>query len=229
MGGEYHETMRQVLPAVIAAVVGVPGVALLAGCGSNTQTVSAAEAPPAAVGKTTTATKQASTPTTTTSTTPAQTTTNGGASAPATTRTAPEPAFTETSTSSSSEGLTAALATLRAQGYTTSDTSVYHPNQTLRVLIGTRNGSTDGYGQQAFFFVNGRYIGTDSKVPSATVSVVGQGETEVTLAYPLYRRGDPVSSPSGGQAKVTFQLNNGKLVPLSPIPPASSSSGLSRQ
>jgi len=97
------------------------------------------------------------------------------------------------------------------------------------VLIGTRNGSTDGYGQQAFFFVNGRYIGTDSKVPSATVSVVGQGETEVTLAYPLYRRGDPVSSPSGGQAKVTFQLNNGKLVPLSPIPPASSSSGLSRQ
>jgi hypothetical protein len=182
--------MRRVLPALIAAVVGVPGVALLAGCGSNTKTVS-----------------------------------------PAGTRTAPEPAFTETSSSSasSSEGLTAALATMRAQGYTTSNTSVYHPNQTLRVLIGTRSGSTDGYGQQAFFFVNGRYIGTDSKVPSATVSVVSQGETEVTLAYPLYRSGDPLGSPSGGQAKVTFQLNNGKLVPLGPIPPASSSSGTSRQ
>jgi len=223
--------MGRVLPAVIAAVLGVPGVALLAGCGSNTQTVSAAETPPPAGGETTTATKQASTPTTTGASTPAQTTTSGGASAPANTRTAPEPAFTETSTSasSSSEGLTAALATMRAQGYTASNTSVYHPNQTLRVLVGTRQGSTDGYGQQAFFFVNGHYIGTDSKVPSATVSVVSQGETEVTLAYPLYRRGDPLSSPSGGQAKVTFQLNNGKLVPLSPIPPASSSSGTSRQ
>lgn len=217
---------------MIAAVVGVSGAALLAGCGSNTKTVSAAEAPLPAGGETTAATKQASTPTTTTPTTPVQTTTNGGASAPAGTRTAPEPAFTETSSSSSSsssEGLTAALATMRAQGYTTSNTSVYHPNQTLRVLIGTRDGSTDGYGQQAFFFVNGRYIGTDSKVPSATVSVVSQGETEVTLAYPLYRSGDPLGSPSGGQAKVTFQLNNGKLLPLSPIPPASSSSGTSRQ
>jgi len=223
--------MRRVLPALIAAVVGVPGVALLAGCGSNTKTVSAAEAPQPAGAETTTATKPASTPTTTTATTPVQTTTSGGASAPAGTRTAPEPAFTETSSSSasSSEGLTAALATMRAQGYTTSNTSVYHPTQTLRVLIGTRSGSTDGYGQQAFFFVNGRYIGTDSKVPSATVSVVSQGETEVTLAYPLYRSGDPLGSPSGGQAKVTFQLNNGKLVPLGPIPPASSSSGTSRQ
>jgi hypothetical protein len=56
--------------------------------------------------------------------------------------------------------------------------------------------------------VNGHFIGTDAKEPSATVSVVGQGETEVTLAYP-------------GQVKVTFQLNNGKLVPLSSIPPES--------
>jgi hypothetical protein len=93
------------------------------------------------------------------------------------------------------------------------------------VLIGTRAGSSDGYGQQAFFFVNGRYIGTDSKVPSATVSVVSQNDTEVTLAYPLYRKGDPLSSPSGGVAKVRFQLNNGQLAPLDEIPPASSSSG----
>ncbi len=98
------------------------------------------------------------------------------------------------------------------------------------MLIGTRTGSGDGYGQQAFFFVNGRYIGTDVKEPSATVSVVGQSDTEVTLAYPLYRSSDPLSSPSGGQARVRFQLNNGKLAPLDPIPPArGSTNGLSRQ
>ena len=49
------------------------------------------------------------------------------------------------------------------------------------------------------------------------------------LAYPLYRHGDPLASPSGGQATVRFQLNNGQLVPLGKIPPVSSESGLSRQ
>jgi hypothetical protein len=212
------DTMRRTLPLAIAIVLGVPCGALLAGCGSKTQTVSAAETPAGA-----TATKPASTPTTTTSTTPAQTTTNGGSSAPATTRTAPEPAFTEQKTSStaSAENAAAAAAVLSAHGYSTSDTSVYHPNQTLRVLVGTRTGASDGYGQQAFFFVDGRYIGTDSKQPSATLRVVGQADTEITLSYPLYRKGDPLSTPSGGQAQVRFQLNNGKLVALNPIPPAS--------
>jgi hypothetical protein len=97
------------------------------------------------------------------------------------------------------------------------------------VLVATRTGSGDGYGQQAFFFVNGRYIGTDAKQPSATLKIVSQGDTEVTLGYPLYRKSDPLSSPSGGEAHVTFQLNNGKLTPLGKIPPAESASGLSRQ
>ncbi len=118
---------------------------------------------------------------------------------------------------------------MRAHGYTPNDTSDYHSDQTLRVLVGTRTGSADGYGQQAFFFVDGRYIGTDTKDPSATVKVVSQTDTEVTLGYPLYRKSDPLSSPSGGEAHVTFQLNNGKLVPLGKIPPADSPSSLSRQ
>jgi len=115
------------------------------------------------------------------------------------------------------------------EGFTPSDTSDYHSDQALRVLVGTRTGSGDGYGQQAFFFVNGRYIGTDTKDTSATLKVISQGDTEVTLGYPLYRKSDPLSSPSGGETHVTFQLNNGKLTPLGKIPPSSSSSGLSRQ
>ena len=33
----------------------------------------------------------------------------------------------------------------------------------LRVLVATRTGSGDGYGQQAFFFLDGHYLGTDAK------------------------------------------------------------------
>ena len=118
---------------------------------------------------------------------------------------------------------------LKARGYTPAETSQYHPSQTLRVLVGTRAGSSDGYDQQAFFFVGGRYIGTDTKEPSASVKVLSQSDTEVTLGYPLYRSGDPLASPSGGQATVHFQLNNGKLVALNPIPPASSTAGAARR
>jgi hypothetical protein len=207
-----------------AVAVALGGGILLGGCGSGTKTVSAAGEP--ATPPTTTATSTAAT----TPTTSAPSTTagaSGGTAAPSgTTRTAPEPAFTETATTG--EGAGAAAAVLRAHGYTATDTSQYHPSQTLRVLVGTRTGSGDGYGQQAFFFVDRRYIGTDASEPSAAVNVRSQGDTEVTLAYPLYRPKDPLCCPGGGQATVHFQLNNGHLVALQPIPPASSSSGLSR-
>jgi hypothetical protein len=192
----------------LALILAVSAAAVLGGCGSGTKTVSVAGAPPdtTETGAGSQTQRTTSSTTTSTATTPTQTTTAGGTPTP-TTHTAPEPAFTEKTASSSSsvEGLTAATAVVAAHGYSTANTSTYHPNQTLRVLIGTRSG---GSGQQAFFFVDGRYIGTDTKEPSATVSVASQSESEVTLAYP-------------GQAKVTFQLNNGKLVPLSSIPPES--------
>jgi hypothetical protein len=117
---------------------------------------------------------------------------------------------------------------VKARGFTPNDTADYHSGQTLRVLTATRTGSGDGYAQQAFFFVGNHYLGTDTSQPSASVKVVAQGDTEVTLAYPLYRPHDPLCCPGGGQATVRFQLNNGKLVPLGTIPPSSSTSGLSR-
>ncbi len=199
-------------------LLGVTLAVLLGGCGGATKTVSVAGAPPAQSTDTTTATTQpkktttrASTPT---STAPAPSE-SGGTSGPTTTRTAPEPAFTHTGTgtTATAEGLSGAEAVLGAKGFTTNAASDYHSNQTLRVLIGTRTGSAEGNGQQAFFFVDGRYIGTDAKQPSAQIHVVSQGDTEVTLAYAL---------SSGGQATVRFQLNNGELVPLDSIPSVSS-------
>jgi LppP/LprE lipoprotein len=188
----------------------------LAACGSSTKTVSVANAPSQPASQT------ATTPTTT----QPHTTSTQATTSPTTTRSAPEPAFTESE--HHVEGLGAAASVLRAKGFAPVRAADYHPNQALQVLVGMRSVSGDGYGEQAFFFVNGRYIGTDTGQPSAAVSVVSQSDTEVTLAYPLYRSGDPLCCPGGGHARVRFQLNNGKLVPLDPIPPLHSSAGLSR-
>ncbi len=205
---------RSPLPA---AALCMAVAALLGACGSATKTVSVSGAPPAsqATGATAHATTPSSGATAPSHSTSAQTTI-GGAQAPTNTRTAPEPAFTQQE--ASAEGPSGAAAVVRARGFTPNNTAEYHSNQALRVLIGTRTGSSDGYGQQAFFFVNGKYIGTDAKQPSATLRVVAQGDTEVTLAYPVYRNGDPLGAPSGGETQVRFQLNNGKLVPLTAIP-----------
>jgi hypothetical protein len=199
----------------------------LGGCGSSgTRTVSVSGAvPQGTTAQSATATGTTSSPTSTTHTS-ATPSTNGQGGVEAT-RTTTAPAFTKQTTGG--EGLGAALAVVKAHGYTSGDSSDYHPDQTLRVLVGTRTGSGDGYGQQAFFFVGGRYIGTDTSEPSASVKVTAQSDTEVTLAYPLYKAHDPLCCPGGGQATVRFQLNNGRLVPFGTIPPVSSSTGLSRQ
>ncbi|HEX4837152.1 MAG TPA: LppP/LprE family lipoprotein [Solirubrobacteraceae bacterium] len=200
------------------------GALALGGCGSGTKTVSvSSSATPVTTATQGTATAHTTPTATTTATTGTSTSRQGGEA----TRTTTAPAFTKQSTGD--EGLSGALALVKAHGFTASDTSDYHQGQTLRVLVGIRTGSGDGYGQQAFFFVDGRYIGTDTSQPSASVKVEGQGDTEVTLAYPLYRAHDPLCCPGGGQATVHFQLNNGRLVALNPIPPASSQTGLSRQ
>lgn len=208
------------------------GAALLGGCGGATRTVTASEATPTPL----TAGAATTTTTHTPSTATTPTTTSGGSQSvgqgTSTTRTAPEPAFTRQGTGSAQatgEAAAAAVAVVKAHGYTPENTSDYHPNQTLRVLIGTHTGSGDGYGQQAFFFVDGSYIGTDASQPSATLRVVSQSDTEVTLAYPLYRPHDPLCCPGGGQTTVHFALNDGRLVALDKIPPISSQTGTSRQ
>ncbi len=206
------------------------GIALfglaLSGCGVQTKTVTVGSAPTTGATATSqsTATSTAPAPGTTstsTSTTPPSTGTS-------TTRSAPEPSFTESEGEAKSGTLAAAVAAVRARGYTPNDTAEYHPGQTLRVLVGTRTGSGDGYGQQAFFFIDGRYLGTDTKEPSAKLRVVSQNDTEVAIAYPLYRKSDPLCCPGGGTRVVHFALNNGKLTAVETIPPANSSSGLSR-
>jgi LppP/LprE lipoprotein len=217
---------------VSGLVLALSALVLLAGCGGTTKTVYVSTPSASNAGS-------ASAPTTGASTSTSASTPTSSASGeapapptstPSTTRTAPEPAFTEGKGTGNAggEGLPAALVVLREHGYTTSDSADYHPNQTLQVLVGSRTGTHDGYQQQAFFFINGHYLGTDTKVPSAVVKVVDQSDTEVTLAYALYRPGDPLCCPGAGQAQVRFALNDGKLTPLGTIPPVTSSTAPSR-
>jgi hypothetical protein len=213
-------------PRVMIAAAAM-GALVLGGCGggaTKTVSVSGTFSPHTTTPRTTTSGTPSSSPKITTpSSTATSTGETGGVEA---TRTTTAPAFTKESTSV--EGVGAAVAVVRAHGYSADETSTYNPANTLRVLVGTRGGSGVGDGQQAFFFVGGHYIGTDAKEPSASVKVVGQSDTEVALAYALYKPGDPLGHPSGGEATVHFQLNNGRLVALNPIPPATSATGVAR-
>jgi hypothetical protein len=214
----------------LLAALGAGCAAFALGCGSGTRTVSVASSPPPHPSSP--ATHSSSTITSSTTTSASHTSApNQTSSAPAvvtstvtaTTRTAAGPAFAQGEAEEGGD-IAGAEKLMKADGYTPVDTADYHSNQTLRVLVGTH----DPHEQRAFFFIGSKYIGTDASQPSASVSVVGQSDTEVTLAYALYRPHDPVCCPSAGHADVRFQLNDGKLVPLDPIPPASSQSEPSR-
>jgi hypothetical protein len=233
--------MRRALPMACALALGAVGGVLLDGCGGGTKTVTVPGAPAATAGarvgahtsSTASTAPTASTPARTTTATPTTTGTSSTGEQPtSTTRTAPAPAFVHTGGTTEQAASTeakAAAAVVSAHGYTAENLSDYRGNQTLRVLIGTRTGAADPYNERAFFFLGSHYLGTDSATPSASVNVAGQSDTEIVLTYALYRAHDSLCCPSGGSATVHFQLNNGQLVPLQPIPPASSPTGLSRQ
>jgi hypothetical protein len=220
-------TGRFIGAIALAALAG----AVLAACGGSTKTVTAETQGGTGASQSTGGAGSSATTSTAAPSSTGASGANGAGSAgqsttPSQTHTAPEPRFAQGQSGSQEAQQAAAL--VRAHGYTPNALSEYHSNQTLRALVGTRSGSADGYGQQVFFFVDGRFIGTDTKEPSASLKVVSQNDTETVVAYRLYRPGDPLSSPSGGQAVVHFQLNNGALAPLGAIPPAHSSSGPSR-
>jgi hypothetical protein len=190
-------------------IVALSSAAALAACGSgHTKTVTVSDTAPSSTQSAAQATvTNASTETSATST--SQTTTSQSSSGGSTSG---GPAFAQPS----SGGLATAEGALKSRGYTAIDSSQYRSQQTLQVLIGSQT-QASGAQEQAFFFVNGKFIGTDTKLPSQQISVIDQADTEITLAYTLY-------GPNGataGQAEVRYQLNNGELTPLDPIPSAS--------
>ena len=196
-----------------------------AGCGSShsNSAASSSSAPSAPAAPT-----PAAPPARTHPATPPRTGTNQAPPAEATKP--PRRAVPPTTSGAGAQGsLASAIATVSRLGYTVSNRHTYRPQQTLKVLVGIATGSSDARVQRAFFFEGDRYLGTDTSDPSASVRVVAQSDTSVTLAYRLYRPRDPLCCPTGGEQRVQFALDNGALSPMGPIPSSSSRAALSRR
>jgi LppP/LprE lipoprotein len=229
----------KIFPTATALGLGTALAGLIAACGSSTPTsVTATQSTAASAtqrttssvtalapattsrSSTTSATRTAThTSTSTTSTTTAGPPTSVTTTTTATTRTATAPAFVETNPTSDvaiSHDLAAALAVLARSGYVPVRPSTYHAGDTLRVLVGTRSGSSTP-AERAFFFDQTIYLGTDARLASAQVSLLSHSDTEVTLGYAIHRAG--ASTPTGVR-RVRFALDMGQLTALDPLPSA---------
>ena len=126
-------------------------------------------------------------------------------------------------TNAQRESRDAAVAQMRSQGFEPVAITTYKPGQALRVLIGRPKASSTGVrGRRAFFFVREQYIGTDAATPSLRLKVASQSGGQITLAYTRYAAGDRPCCPSDGTVKVRFEMGDGRLAPLDPIPPEAS-------
>jgi hypothetical protein len=110
----------------------------------------------------------------------------------------------------------AAVTTLDEQGFRPVKVADWHPEHTLRVLIGR----DDSGAERAFFFVKRRFVGNDDATASASVRVSAARENGVTLSYRLFGATDQACCPKGERVKVTFRWKDGTLVPAGEVPPA---------
>jgi LppP/LprE lipoprotein len=110
----------------------------------------------------------------------------------------------------------AAVTTLNEQGFKPVRVADWHPEHTLRVLIGR----DDAGAERAFFFVKRRFVGNDDAVASASVRVSAARENGVTLTYRLFGPTDDACCPKGERVKVTFRWKDGSVTSTGEVPPA---------
>jgi hypothetical protein len=110
----------------------------------------------------------------------------------------------------------AAVATLTEQGFKPIRLGDWHPEHTLRVLVGRDEAGAE----RAFFFVKRRFVGNDDAAASASVRVAAARENGVTLTYRLFGPTDEACCPKGERVKVTFRWRDGTIARAGEIPPA---------
>jgi serine/threonine protein kinase len=112
----------------------------------------------------------------------------------------------------------AAASYVYKQGYAPQPGSPpWDPDTPLNVIVAAYTGGASGP-LKAFFFGDGKYLGTDTPDGSGGLSAKRDDGTMVTLTYPIYAVGDPQCCPSGTQ-DVRFSWTAGQLEVLDPIPP----------
>jgi LppP/LprE lipoprotein len=117
---------------------------------------------------------------------------------------------------------------VRSRGYLPA-TGSYDPGASVTALIGVKKGSADGTAQRAFFFADGRFIGTDTADDSAGIRLAHSRPPVIALSYELFEPNDAQCCPTGGVATVRYRWDGQRLAPLDPIPPASYSARGSRR
>ena len=125
--------------------------------------------------------------------------------------------------------LPAAEATVRSHGYNPVDASAYLPAAPLSVIVGVRKSSGDGTAQRAFFFADGRFVGTDTPDDSSGIRVAFARPPVIALTYALYDPKDPQCCPSAGSTTVPYRWTGERLEPQRQIPPSSFSAHGSRR
>jgi hypothetical protein len=141
---------------------------------------------------------------------------------------APVPTVTQTPTTSTG-ALSAAQALVESKGYTPASNTTWERVAGLNVVLGTLTESADGYNQLAFFFYDGRYLGTDTSASSAGIQQAWADDHTIALAYALYHPDDPMCCPTAGAATVRYQWTGNRLRALDPIPSADPGAATSRR
>ena len=118
---------------------------------------------------------------------------------------------------------------MSSRGFNPTDTSAYDPNASLAVIVGVKKGSGDGTAQRAFFFADGRFIGTDTSDDSSGIRIGFARPPVIGLTYALYNSNDPQCCPSAGKATIPYRWDGARLTPEVPIPTASFSANDSRR
>ncbi len=119
-----------------------------------------------------------------------------------------------------------AKTTMSHQGYSPVNVDQYSTKSNLRFMVGR----TSPTKQKVFFFLgDNRWLGTDTKDPSMTISVAHSDNDSVQVTYGLYKPDDLDNNPTGGTKTVTFKWDGSKLVPLDDIPSSDDKAPLSRR
>jgi LppP/LprE lipoprotein len=92
------------------------------------------------------------------------------------------------------------------------------PTPGLHALLGDQEAGGSGLPLHVFFFLGGRYLGTDTSEPSEGIRIAWAGTSTVGVEYTIWKKSDAHCCPTGGHRLVRYHWTGTKLVPLDPIP-----------
>ncbi|QSO52667.1 LppP/LprE family lipoprotein [Alicyclobacillus curvatus] len=203
------------------AIIPITGFALLtlAGCGTTTNGAGAGNAP---VTNSTASTASTAGTAGTNGVSPSVANTNNATSHAGTaTNNNVEVSVSSTPTVQATDAREIAL--VKQHGYSVSGTTPSAivrtaSGDTLVAWIATATQSQDGHNQLVFFFLNGKYLGTDTAKPSLMISNAKAVDSGISVTYPVYRKGDSFADPTGTPVTIVYTWNGSKLVPNQPYP-----------